>query len=370
MIDGDDCIYAYSRVSGKNSGCTRGLAVSIALHVLAVAALSFVAVAPRNFFPTIITTSSINETPGDEPELVVFSTVDEIQPAEQAQSKTVAVSTLTEIFSPSSRYVKAHVSKRRARSHVAVAEIQQPKVDLTEPVSDPNAKTTTEKRTLAAIQSRVKSAGGSSGRVQFSLVWAGRNDLDLHVIAPSGERVFFHNKDSKCYAELDIDMNARPDCEAPVENIHWPKSRAPEGRYTILVHYYRKHVPSTGVPYKLMIKRADRTRIVDGIANRDNDYCVHRTLYIAPHVQGYERSQRVQSYIDKQRREEDDATEQMKWAITRGSTNTSLAAIVLNYPHTNAAVDAIRMLSQRKTQVSSLPLERSPTTAFTSHSQR
>ena len=352
MTADDDCKFAYSRATGTRSDYNRGLGLSVVLHAVVVAALSLVAVSPRSFFPTIITTASLEDAPGDLANLEIASPEIEIQPAKQPKATTVNVDTLTNIYSPSRRHAKAVIPQRKYKPQVAHTKVEQNLIDMSAPVVDPTFKTESEQQTLTRIQKRVKSAGGSTGRVQFSLAWAGRNDLDLHVIAPSGERVFFHNKKSECYAELDVDMNARPVCESPIENIHWPKSRAPEGRYTILVHFYRQHVPSGSVPYQLVIKRADHTEVVHGIAQHDNQFNVHRTLYIAPHIQGYERAQRVKMYRGKQKREEATAARYMSSVMGKGATAKSLATVVVKYPHTNAAFNAIQLLARRRTQLS------------------
>ncbi len=90
------------------------------------------------------------------------------------------------------------------------------------------------------IEERVEREGGSVGEVQISLAWEDRNDLDLHVYAPSGERIYFNNRKSACGGLLDVDMNARPTSSTPVENVVW-KEGAPPGTYRVGVHFYRHH---------------------------------------------------------------------------------------------------------------------------------
>jgi hypothetical protein len=88
----------------------------------------------------------------------------------------------------------------------------------------------------------------SSGDIQITLKWDGINDLDLHVIEPSGERIYFQNKSTSSGGQLEVDANAA--CQTvmnnPVENIYWPSGRAPEGRYEVLVHYFS----NCGDPYE------------------------------------------------------------------------------------------------------------------------
>ncbi|MCH2203816.1 MAG: hypothetical protein MK102_17760 [Fuerstiella sp.] len=88
---------------------------------------------------------------------------------------------------------------------------------------------------------RVQREGGKSGVVQISLAWDDYNDLDLHLLCPSGEHIWFKNVRSQCGGELDVDMNVRPSSsKQPVENIVWV-NHAPAGVYKILVHFYKQH---------------------------------------------------------------------------------------------------------------------------------
>jgi hypothetical protein len=92
------------------------------------------------------------------------------------------------------------------------------------------------------FEGRLKRAGAKTGDVQISLLWNNFNDIDLHVICPSGARIFFGTRRSACGGELDVDMNAGgPQSNKPVENIYWPHGQAPQGRYQVYVHHYANH---------------------------------------------------------------------------------------------------------------------------------
>lgn len=95
----------------------------------------------------------------------------------------------------------------------------------------------------AEIRKRVLSAGGQYDNVdvRVTLVWDNRNDLDLHVTAPSGERIFFSHKFSACGGALDVDRNVQGETLTPVENIRWPSGVAPRGEYRVVVQNFRFH---------------------------------------------------------------------------------------------------------------------------------
>ena len=89
----------------------------------------------------------------------------------------------------------------------------------------------------AEIKKRVEAAGGiyEGVDVRASLIWDNRNDLDLHMITPSGEHIFYGHKQSICRGELDVDRNVRGETTKPVENIRWRKGTAPSGSYRLFV---------------------------------------------------------------------------------------------------------------------------------------
>ena len=96
-------------------------------------------------------------------------------------------------------------------------------------------------RALEELRARLEREGARSSDVQVSLMWNNYNDLDLHVVCPSGERIHGGNRKSACGGELDVDANVRPDSRKPVENVVWPEGEAPAGTYQVFVHYYKKH---------------------------------------------------------------------------------------------------------------------------------
>ena len=94
---------------------------------------------------------------------------------------------------------------------------------------------------MAELQARLQREGAMTGDVQISLMWENYNDLDLHVVCPSGERIHGGNKVSGCGGKLDVDANVRPETKKPVENVVWPGVTAPPGTYQVYVHHYKKH---------------------------------------------------------------------------------------------------------------------------------
>ncbi|MCR9230042.1 MAG: YfaP family protein [bacterium] len=92
---------------------------------------------------------------------------------------------------------------------------------------------------FAVFKSRLNRENAQTGDVQVSLIWGDVNDIDLHVMPPSKERIWFDHKRSRCLGCLDVDMNVSPPFSLePVENIFWPEQKAPSGQYHIFVHYY------------------------------------------------------------------------------------------------------------------------------------
>lgn len=96
-----------------------------------------------------------------------------------------------------------------------------------------------------SIKERVKSAGGCiDAYFRASLAWQNTDDLDIHIIEPNGNKIYYGKKLSRnTNAKLDVDANAgeAPITRTPVENIVYPnKNYMLSGEYKIYVHNYNQ----------------------------------------------------------------------------------------------------------------------------------
>lgn len=116
----------------------------------------------------------------------------------------------------------------------------------------------------AEIGRRLARAGAKTGDIQVSLAWNNINDIDLHVIAPSGERIFFGHRASFCRGFLDVDMNVAPQTMEPVENVFWPPGGAPRGVYQVYVHHFSNHGARDPTPFRIRILVGGRKTLLEG----------------------------------------------------------------------------------------------------------
>ena len=75
-----------------------------------------------------------------------------------------------------------------------------------------------------------------TGDVQVNVHWDTPNDVDLHVVDPTGEEIFYGDPSSASGGTLDLDSN--PACNIDGvnnENVYWPAGSAPSGEYTVRV---------------------------------------------------------------------------------------------------------------------------------------
>jgi len=78
-----------------------------------------------------------------------------------------------------------------------------------------------------------------AGTLQISLSWGTPDDLDLHVVEPSGNEIYYGAPSSSDGGVLDLDSN--PACSIDnidTENVTWPNSTPPSGTYIVRTDFY------------------------------------------------------------------------------------------------------------------------------------
>jgi len=119
-------------------------------------------------------------------------------------------------------------------------------------------------------------ANASSGQITVSLLWDTYDDLDLHVITPSGARIYFENMRADG-GVLDVDMNVEDNKVVlnPVENIFFTNPR--QGAYTVKVVDYKDRTPGIAANYLVRVVSGNNTNTYTGtidITGTENDIVV------------------------------------------------------------------------------------------------
>ena len=132
----------------------------------------------------------------------------------------------------------------------------------------------------AVLQLRLQRERCHGGELHFALIWNDIADLDLHVVAPSGEEIFYGHKESKCGGWLDVDMNVNSSTASmePVENVFW--ASAPSGHYKVFVRNFRCHTRDNtvfvdakrAVPFRVKMTRNDEVTWCSGQVVGGQDY--------------------------------------------------------------------------------------------------
>lgn len=103
-----------------------------------------------------------------------------------------------------------------------------------------------------------------SGDVQILLEWETSDDVDLHVIDPAGEEIYYSHRHSASGGELDIDANVSTIMRHPKENVYWPSGGAPSGRYKVRVVLYYKRTRRP-IRYRVTVKNGERVDHYTGV---------------------------------------------------------------------------------------------------------
>lgn len=92
----------------------------------------------------------------------------------------------------------------------------------------------------AAQTSGISMIAVGTGDVQVNITWDSPADVDLHVVDPLGEEIYWAHKTAVSGGQLDLDSNAGCGSDGPrAENIFWSSGLiAPRGEYVVRVDYW------------------------------------------------------------------------------------------------------------------------------------
>jgi hypothetical protein len=108
------------------------------------------------------------------------------------------------------------------------------------------------------------------GDIQITLTWDNEADLDLHVLDPFEEEIYFKNRSSESGGMLDYDdMNGY----GP-ENIYWPKGKAPLGLYEVSVHHFPWEDKPSSSNYTVLINAFGKVKKFTGHISFDEEKMV------------------------------------------------------------------------------------------------
>ena len=143
-----------------------------------------------------------------------------------------------------------------------VAEVAFARLNLAQTLDDRNGRALVFRSDLAR---RLENAGGKTGDIEIALAWNNENDLDLSVIDPNGELIYYGHKIARSGGELDVDANfVKPYTREPVENIYWPVGRAPRGHYMVRVTYWDNHGGPVDTHYRCVVLEHGRMNQISG----------------------------------------------------------------------------------------------------------
>ncbi|MCB9946293.1 MAG: hypothetical protein H6842_00540 [Rhodospirillaceae bacterium] len=119
---------------------------------------------------------------------------------------------------------------------------------------------------------RLDRAGVPDRNVMVTLIWDNFNDLDLHLICPSGQPIYYANMQA-CGGRLDVDSNGPgPETMAPVENVSW--ADAPSGHYRVVVRHFANHGSPDPTRYRVRVRVGERDMYYSGVIGPDQDNIV------------------------------------------------------------------------------------------------
>ena len=110
----------------------------------------------------------------------------------------------------------------------------------------------------ARMNEALAEAGAEDGVITVSLGWQSEDDLDLHVITPSGREIYYSNKEADG-GKLDVDMQVSTIVANPAEHVVF-KENPPQGTYTVKVVNYSDRTEDYASSFIVVVKVGDKSK--------------------------------------------------------------------------------------------------------------
>lgn len=117
------------------------------------------------------------------------------------------------------------------------------------------------------VQRRINAAGGQAGEIEIALIWQNTNDLDLHVVDPNNEEIYFGHDRSASGGWLDIDRNAsctRNMTGQPIEHVRWLPERVPAGNFSVYVNHFSNCGNADPTGFSIEVKNGSEVKSFNG----------------------------------------------------------------------------------------------------------
>ena len=113
------------------------------------------------------------------------------------------------------------------------------------------------------LEEQIEILEAGSGEITVSMIWSTHDDLDLHVVTPEDNRIYYANRTADG-GTLDIDMNASSYdlADFPVENIYFPNPM--NGHYQVYVRDYRDRTEDMSTFYIVRVQIGDDVQEFEG----------------------------------------------------------------------------------------------------------
>ena len=106
-------------------------------------------------------------------------------------------------------------------------------------------------------------AGVGGGQVQITVSWDTNADLDLHVVDPNGDEIYFRQPEVESGGVLDLDSFCGPQAFVRNEHVGWSQGVAPPGRYEVRVNHW-ENCDAVETTYVVNIYNYGRTTTFSG----------------------------------------------------------------------------------------------------------